>query len=260
MSFNSFQFFLFFPIVTALYFWLPHRFRWVLLLLASCLFYMAFVPSYILILFTKIVVDYGAALLIARSTGKTRRRYLILSIISNLGFLAIFKYYGFATDTIVAAARFLDWNLSLPLLNIILPIGLSFHTFQALSYTIEVYRGRQAPERNLGIYALYVMFFPQLVAGPIERPQNILHQFYEVHTFEYRRVIKGLKLMLWGLFKKMVVADRLAVLVNMVYNHPHDFAGFPFVIATIFFTLQIYCDFSGYSDMAIGLARIFGFR
>jgi alginate O-acetyltransferase complex protein AlgI len=137
---------------------------------------------------------------------------------------------------------------------------LSFHTFQAMSYTIEVYRGRQKAERNFGIYALYVMFYPQLVAGPIERPQNLLHQFYEKHAFQYQRVVEGLKMMLWGFFKKIVIADRLAIYVNSVYNHSEDHSGMTLALATIFFSFQIYCDFSGYSDIAIGAAKIMGFK
>ena len=132
----------------------------------------------------------------------------------------------------------------IPYLSILLPIGLSFHTFQAMSYTIEVYRGNQKAERNFGIYALYVMFYPQLVAGPIERPNNLIHQFYEKHSFDYQRVIDGLKLMAWGMFQKVVIADRLAQLVNRVYDNPVSYTGIPLIIATVFFAFQIYCDFS----------------
>ncbi len=152
------------------------------------------------------------------------------------------------------------WMNPIPHLSILLPIGLSFHTFQAMSYTIEVYRGNQKAEYNFGIYALYVMFYPQLVAGPIERPQNLIHQFYEEHFFDYDRVTSGLKLMLWGLFKKMVIADRLAIVTDAVYNNPHAHQGPAFLVATLAFSFQIYCDFSGYSDMAIGAARVMGFK
>ena len=155
---------------------------------------------------------------------------------------------------------FLHWNYSLPLLSILLPIGLSFHTFQAMSYTIEVYKGNQKAERHLGIYALYVMFYPQLVAGPIERPQNLLPQFREVHVFEYSRVAAGLRLMLWGFFKKIVIADNIAPLVDRVYDYPAQFHGIPLIVATVLFAFQIYCDFSGYSDIAIGSAKVMGFK
>jgi D-alanyl-lipoteichoic acid acyltransferase DltB (MBOAT superfamily) len=151
-------------------------------------------------------------------------------------------------------------NINIPLLTIALPIGLSFHTFQAMSYTIEVYRGNQKAERHFGIYALYVMFYPQLVAGPIERPQNILHQFHEKQNVNYDNIARGLRLMLWGMIKKVVIADRLSLYSAPVYNHPHDQSATSLVIATIFFTIQIFCDFSGYSDIAIGAARVMGFK
>jgi alginate O-acetyltransferase complex protein AlgI len=260
MVFNSFAFFVFFPVVTALYFALSHRWRWPLLLAASCAFYMFFIPRYILILGFTIVVDYIAGLLIERAEGRRRKLLLVCSIVANVGVLAFFKYFNFLNDNIAALARFIGWNYSISTLSIILPIGLSFHTFQAMSYTIEVYRGRQPAERHFGIYALYVMFYPQLVAGPIERPQNLLHQFREYHAFDYDRVTSGLKLMAWGLFKKAVIADRLAWVVNLVYGEPTRFDGPVLAVATVFFAFQIYYDFSGYSDIAIGSARVMGFR
>jgi len=260
MLFNSIQFAIFFPVVTAAYFLAPHRFRWLLLLVASCVFYMAFIPVYLWILALTITVDYLAALKITSTEGTTRRFYLIASIAVTCAILFYFKYYNFAANNIDALARVLDWNYGVKTLAIILPIGLSFHTFQSLSYVIEVYKRRQEPERHFGIYSLYVMFYPQLVAGPIERPQNLLHQFREPHYFEYDRVTNGLKLMAWGLFKKVVVADRLATLVSPVYSDPVAFPGLPSIIATVFFAFQIYCDFSGYSDIAIGSAQVMGFR
>ncbi len=260
MLFNSLSFLIFFPITTALYFLLPHKFRWALLLLAGCIFYIAFIPSYILILFFIILVDYGAAFLIDGSSGRKRKVFLAMSIVANVGLLAFFKYYGFAADNVANLANFLGWNYSLPALAFILPLGLSFHTFQAMSYTIEVYRGNQKPEKHLGIYALYVLFYPQLVAGPIERPQNLIHQFYERHDFDYDRVTSGLKLMLWGFFKKMVIADKAAIFVDVVYNNVHSYQGVSLWVATILFAFQIYCDFSGYSDIAIGSARVLGIK
>ena len=255
MIFNSFEFLVFFPVVTLIYFLLPHQYRWLHLLIASCVFYMFFIPIYILILGFTIVVDYFAGIAIEQAEGRKRKMYLILSLIANIGVLAVFKYYNFFIGNINTAV-----GASLPLLQIILPIGLSFHTFQAMSYTIEVYRGKQKAERHFGIYALYVMFYPQLVAGPIERPQNILHQFYEKHYFDIHRVMEGLKIMLWGLFKKVVIADRLALYVDQVYNNPQNYQGFELIVATVFFAIQIYCDFSGYSDMAIGAAKVMGFK
>jgi alginate O-acetyltransferase complex protein AlgI len=260
MLFNSFTFLIFFPIVVAIYFAIPHRFRWAWLLAASCYFYMAFIPIYILILFFTIAVDYAAGILIENAEGRRRRLFLLMSIVANVGVLAIFKYFNFLNANARAIAEVFHWPYGVPALSVILPIGLSFHTFQAMSYTIEVYRGRHAAERNPGIFALYVMFFPQLVAGPIERPQNLLHQFYERHEFEYDRVADGLRRMGWGLFMKVVIADRLADYVNPVYNSPYSYEGLTFVVATIFFALQIYCDFAGYSHIAIGTAEVMGFR
>ena len=260
MLFNSFHFLFFFLIVTLLYFSLPYRSRWVLLLLSSCYFYMAFVPIYILILGFTIVIDYFAGIYIEKAEGKRRRLFLIFSLIANIGVLAIFKYYNFINDNFSFLLQGFGLTNPIPYLSILLPIGLSFHTFQAMSYTIEVYRGHQKAERHFGIYSLYVMFYPQLVAGPIERPQNLLHQFREKYDFDYDRVVNGLKLMLWGLFKKLVIADRLAIYVNAVYNNPDQHNGTTLVLATIFFAFQIYCDFSGYSDIAIGAAKVMGFK
>lgn len=258
MLFNSFQFLVFFILVTTAYFAIDHKYRWILLLTSSCYFYMAFVPVYIFILGGTIVIDYFAGILIERNEGQKRKTYLIISLISNIIVLAIFKYYNFLIENISHFLSTIGLSNHLPYLSILLPIGLSFHTFQAMSYTIEVYRGNQKAERHFGIYALYVMFYPQLVAGPIERPQNVLHQFYEKKQFDYVRVTNGLKLMLWGFFKKIVIADRLAILVNQVYDSPQQYEGVPLLIATFFFSFQIYCDFSGYSDIAIGAAKVMG--
>ncbi len=239
---------------------LPHKYRWQLLLGASCYFYMAFLPIYILILGFTIVIDYFAGIYIENTEGSKRKQYLIISLIANIGVLAVFKYFNFLNDNLSLLLNSIGYHNSIPNLSILLPIGLSFHTFQAMSYTIEVYRGNQKAERHFGIYALYVMFYPQLVAGPIERPQNILHQFYEKHKFDYKQVTDGLKLMAWGLFKKVVIADRLASTVNRVYDNPMDFEGLSLILATVFFAIQIYCDFSGYSDIAIGSAQVMGFK
>ena len=231
-----------------------------MLLLASCYFYMVFRPVYILILAFTILVDYAAGILIASAQGQRRKIYLAMSIAANVGVLAIFKYFNFLNGNFAALSHTLGIPYGIPNLDMILPIGLSFHTFQSLSYTIEVYYGRQQPERNLGILAVYVMFYPQLVAGPIERPQNLLHQFHEPHTFDYAEATNGLKLMCWGFFKKVVIADQLAPFVNVVYNNPTAYPGISLLVATLLFAFQIYCDFSGYSDIAIGSAKTMGFR
>jgi alginate O-acetyltransferase complex protein AlgI len=260
MLFNSLSFLVFFPIVTVLYFLLPHKSRWLLLLVASCIFYMVFIPAYILILAILIVIDYFACIWIEQSQGRRRKVFLLLSILSLCLALFAFKYFNFINGNLRALAAFLHWNYPIDMLRLVLPLGLSFHTFQSLSCVIEVYKGRQKAERNFGIYALYVMFYPQLVAGPIERPQHLLPQFYEIHSFEYQRVTDGLKLMLWGFFKKVVIADRLAALVNPVYDQPVNEPGITLALATFLFAFQIYCDFSGYSDIAIGTAQVMGFR
>jgi alginate O-acetyltransferase complex protein AlgI len=259
MLFNSLEFAVFFPIVTILYFLLPQKFRVALLLVASCVFYMAFVAKYILILAAVILIDYTAGIQIERATGHRRRVVLIISLCANIGLLGFFKYFNFLNNNIGQIAHFIGWNYSISSLKIILPIGLSFHTFQSMSYTIEVYRGRFAPERSLLHFATYVMFYPQLVAGPIERPQNLLHQFREKHDFNWARFVDGAQLMLTGLFKKIVIADRAAILVNAVYAAPGKSTGAQLLVATYVFAIQIYCDFSGYSDIARGAARVMGF-
>ena len=260
MTFNSLQFVFFFIVVASTYFILPQRHRWFLLLAASCYFYMAFVPIYILILAFTIVIDYFAGRLIENAQGRKRKLYLIASLIANIGVLAVFKYYNFLNENLTALLGSFHVKNPAPVLKILLPIGLSFHTFQAMSYTIEVYRGHQKPEKHFGIYALYVMFFPQLVAGPIERPGNLLYQFRQRHEFNASRVASGLSLMLWGFFKKIVIADRLSLYVDTVYFIPDQFSGSSFILATIFFAFQIYCDFSAYSDIAIGAAQVMGFK
>jgi alginate O-acetyltransferase complex protein AlgI len=260
MLFNSVHFLVFFIVVTSLYFAVPYKGRWLLLLISSCYFYMAFVPIYILILGFTIVIDYFAGIYIENTEGWRQKFFLIFSLIANIGVLAVFKYYNFLNLNLAFLLNGFGWSNPMPYLSILLPIGLSFHTFQAMSYTFEVYRGHQKAERHFGVYSLYVMFYPQLVAGPIERPQNLLHQFREKYDFDYGRVTSGLRLMVWGLFKKVVIADRLAIVVDTVYNNPQQHNSLSLIIATVFFTFQIFCDFSGYSDMAIGAARIIGFK
>jgi len=243
MLYNSLQFLVFFIVVTILYFQLPWRGRWMLLLSASCFFYMAFVPKYIIILGFTIIIDYIAGLQIERATGSHRRLWLISSLVANISILAVFKYFNFFVANANAALAFAGMPSSLPFLSILLPIGLSFHTFQAMSYTIEVYRGHQKAERHFGIYALYVMFYPQLVAGPIERPQNVLPQFHAKHSFNKEQFKSGLMQMAFGLFKKMVIADRLALVVDGAYQNVGAQNSTTLLIATILYAFQIYCDF-----------------
>jgi len=260
MLFNSIDFVIFYIVVTALFFAFPHKFRWLILLAASCYFYMAFVPIYILILGFTIVIDYFAGIFIENEKRPHRRKMLLAaSIIANVGVLAVFKYFNFINLNLTFLLHKFDYHNPIPYLSILLPIGLSFHTFQAMSYTIEVYRGKQKAEKHFGVYSLYVMFYPQLVAGPIERPQNILPQIHAKHYFDYGLMVSGLRLMLWGYFKKMVIADRLSIYVDMVYSNPKSHNGSEVAIASVFFAIQIYCDFSGYTDIAVGCAKTMGF-
>lgn len=261
MLFNSFAFAVFFVVVTVIYFLLAHKYRYIWLLVASCFFYMYFKPEFILILALTIVIDYYAGILIEQEKDKKKKkRYLMMSLFANIGILAVFKYYNFINGNITGLALLLGAKNPIPYLNMVLPIGLSFHTFQAMSYTFEVYRGNQKAEKHFGIYSLYVMFYPQLVAGPIERPQNMLHQFHEKHTFQYDLFASGMRLMLWGLFKKVVIADRLAIITDPIFNNPHTYSATALAIGSVLFSFQIYCDFSGYSDIAIGSARVMGFN
>jgi alginate O-acetyltransferase complex protein AlgI len=221
---------------------------------------MAFVPVYILILGFTIVIDYVAGILIENSTGKKKKYYLLFSLIANIGVLFVFKYYNFFNVNLTLLFEKFSLSNPFPFLKILLPIGLSFHTFQAMSYTIEVYRGKQRAEKHFGFYALYVMFYPQLVAGPIERPQNILSQFREKQFFKYNRVVLGLKLIAWGLFKKVVIADRLTIVVDNVFHDLRSYNSLSLFIAIFFFSFQILIDFSAYSDIAIGSAKVMGFN
>lgn len=260
MLFNSWQFALFFPIVTLSYFLLPKKLRPIQLLLASAIFYMAFIPSYILILVILIVVDYFAAKLIESSRGKKRKLYLVISLITNIGFLGYFKYTNFLEGNISQFLNLFGIFYKSQPLGFVLPLGLSFHTFQSMSYTIEVYKKRVRAERSILYYALYVMFYPQLVAGPIERPYNLLPQLHKTNIFDSTRVSEGLRVMLWGFFKKLVIADRIAVLIGPIFNAPGAYSGLTLLVATYLFAIQIYCDFSAYSSIALGAAKVMGYN
>jgi alginate O-acetyltransferase complex protein AlgI len=258
MLFNSLHFLFFLPVVIALYYLLPHRFRWMLLFAASCYFYMALVPAYILILFFIIFVDYSAALVIERLDGRLRKAFLVVSIIANVGLLAFFKYFNFANENLTWMMGVLGKHNPVGNLNIILPIGLSFHTFQSMAYTIEVYRGKQKAERHLGYFANYVLFFPQMVAGPIERYDRLGNQLQKVQVFLYDNFAKGFRLILLGFFAKMAIADNLATIVNEVYKDPAGHSSVHVAMAIVFFSFQIYADFYGYSLIAMGAAKMLG--
>ena len=260
MVFNSIAFVVFLPIVVLLFYLLPHKWRWLMLLAASCVFYMWFVPKYILILLVTIVIDYSAGLLMERYDDQARKKktFMIVSIVSTLTVLIVFKYLNFLTENLDQLCASLGFETHL-VTHILLPIGLSFHTFQSMSYVIEVYRGHQKAERHFGYYSLYVMFFPQLVTGPIERPGNLLRQLHEKKEFRYENISKGMRLVLFGFFIKMVVADHLGEYVDEVYGHLDEYNSWSVLGCMVFYSFQIYCDFFGYSTIALGSAKLMGF-
>jgi D-alanyl-lipoteichoic acid acyltransferase DltB (MBOAT superfamily) len=222
---------------------------------------MAFVPVYIIVLGFTIVVDYIASIFIeSAKNSRIRKMFLLLSLIANIGVLVFFKYFNFLNTTLDGILSHSSHHTPFPFLTFLLPIGLSFHTFQAMSYTIEVYRGNHKAEKHFGIYALYVMFYPQLVAGPIERPQNMLWQFHQNPKYNFENIKSGLMQMAFGMFKKVVIADRISEIVDRAYANPNAQNGKTFIIVSILYSFQIYCDFSGYSDIGIGAARTMGFK
>ncbi|MCF8427094.1 MAG: MBOAT family protein [Bacteroidia bacterium] len=260
MLFNSFEFLLFFPGVVLIYFIFPHKFRWIFLLVASYYFYMNWKPVYAVLIFFSTFITWACGLLVEKAKSKTRKKtFLVLSLLINFSILFIYKYFNFLNESIYSVLEAMNIRWTVPNLDLLLPVGISFYTFQAVGYTIDVYRGDLKPEKNLGMYALFVSFFPQLVAGPIERTQNLLPQFRVVHYFDFQRLESGIKQMIWGFFMKVVIADRVSLIVNAAYNNTESHNGTTFLIASIFFAFQIYCDFAGYSNIAIGAARIMGF-
>lgn len=261
MAYNSIHYLFFFPIVIFIYFLIPDRRRWILLLIASYYFYMCWRVEYIILIITSTLIDYFAGLQMGKAGEKSKRKkYLLLSLFANLGLLFSFKYFNFLNDSLRDVFNYFNIFYNVPSFNILLPVGISFYTFQTLSYTIDVYRGAKKPEKHLGIFALYVSFFPQLVAGPIERSTRLLPQFFQKHEFNYNNVTDGLRQMLWGFLKKIVIADRLSIYVSAVYNNQEHHNGISLLVATIFFTFQVYCDFSAYSDIGIGSAKVMGYN
>jgi len=261
MLFNSLQFLIFFPIVVTIFFLLPQKRRWILLLIASYYFYMCWKVEYIVLIIISTLIDYFVAQQMDKLKEKAKKKkWLYLSLISNLGILFGFKYFNFINENVQSFFDHFNVFYNVPAFELLLPVGISFYTFQTLSYTIDVYNGKTKAQKHLGVFAVFVSFFPQLVAGPIERSNRLLPQFFVKHDFNYERVRFGLQQMMWGFFKKVVIADRLAIVVDGMYNNLDNYSGFALIIATIFFTFQIYCDFSGYSDIAIGSARVMGFE
>ncbi len=261
MAFVSPEFVLFFCVVTAVFFVVPQRFRWIVLLIASYVFYATWNIQYVVLLAGSTLLNFEIARRMGQSD-KTKRRDTLLAvgIILNLVVLGIFKYFNFFSDSIASLFNEFHIDYAAAHLNLLLPVGISFYTFMEMGYLFDVHRKKIQAEKDLGIFAAFVAFFPQLVSGPIGRAPALLPQFKEHKTFDDQRVVEGLRLILWGAFKKIVIADRLAIYVNQVYDHPTSYTGLPLIIATLFFAFQIYCDFSGYSDIAIGLARILGFK
>lgn len=260
MLFNSLQFLFFFGSVFCLYYLIPHRARWVLLLLSSVYFYMCWNINYIFVILTIAVIDFSCGLVISKiEKKKSKKILLIVSLSSNLLILFFFKYYHFFQWHWNQVATILSFH-GLPVLDFILPMGISFHTFQSMGYTIDVYRGKVKSEKNPFRFILYVLFFPQLVAGPIERGGNLLPELRKRVSWSSIEIGVGLRLALWGLLKKVVLADRLTLIVDPVYNHSLNYSSWQLIIATYAFALQIYFDFSGYTDIAIGIARMLGIK
>lgn len=263
MLFNSFEFLLFFPIVCLIYFLLGrNKYRNPFLLLASYYFYMNWKPVYAILILTSTILTYVCGLLVEKYSDDCRKKktFLVISLLLNFGILFIFKYLNFINESVFALLSSVGLRWEVPNLNILLPVGISFYTFQAVGYSIDVYRGTIRAEKSFSTYALFVSFFPQLVAGPIERASNLLPQFHVEHKFDADDVTEGIKQMIWGFFMKLCVADILSSYVDAVYNNVANHNGTSMLLATFFFAFQIYCDFAGYSNIAIGAARVMGFR
>ena len=260
MLFNSWQFGLFFPIVFAVYWGLPEKFRWAVILISSYYFYMSWNVKYVILILFTTIISYLAALLIERyrENDSVKKFILAFTLIACLGVLFIFKYYNFVLESFASFMSLFAIKLHPTTLNLLLPVGISFYTFQTLGYVIDVYRGETKPEKNLGIYAAFISFFPQLVAGPIERTNNLLPQIKAKHVFNYDQAAYGIKLMTWGFFKKLAIADVLAQYVDKTYINLTGATSFDLCLAIFFFAIQIYCDFSGYSDIARGCAKMMG--
>jgi D-alanyl-lipoteichoic acid acyltransferase DltB (MBOAT superfamily) len=263
MLFNSIDFAVFLPVVFIVYWLIANksiRLQNTLVVIASYVFYGWWDWRFLFLILFSTMIDYAVGIGLAKQEDTAKRKMLLLaSVFVNLGFLGFFKYCNFFIDNFVAAFSFFGMNLDARHLNIILPVGISFYTFQTMSYSIDVYKKKLEPTRDFIAFAAFVSFFPQLVAGPIERASNLLPQFYAKRTFEYDKAVDGLKQILWGFFKKIVIADNCAIYANMIFNNSAEYSGSTLILGALFFTFQIYGDFSGYSDIAIGISRLFGF-
>lgn len=267
MLFNSLDFLIFFPIVLLVYFIIPKRVKYIWLLIASYYFYMCWNAKYAILILISTIITYVSGLLLENVKNKTiieskkniqKKIIVAVSVLSNLGILFYFKYINFTLDVVKDILATVNVDLNIPVFDILLPVGISFYTFQALSYTMDVYRDEIYAEKNFFRYALFVSFFPQLVAGPIERSKNLLKQLAVPKQFDYDKAREGILLMLWGFFLKIVLADRIAIFVDTVYGDYLSYPGVYLMVATILFAIQIYCDFSGYSVIAMGAAKILG--
>lgn len=257
MLFNSLAFAVFLPIVFILYWGMPHKYRYLVLLAASYYFYMSWNPKYVLLILITTAVSYVCAITMEGTDSRKKKRgCLAAALLVSLGILFFFKYFNFLSGSVAALLESISIPMHPMTVKLMLPVGISFYTFQSLSYVIDVYKGEVKPQRNFAKYALFISFFPQLVAGPIERTKNLMPQLFENRAFDHDKAVYGLRLMLWGFFKKLIIADAVAKYVDGVYNDVHSYFGMTLIMATVLFTFQIYCDFSGYSDIAVGTAKL----
>ncbi len=259
MLFNSLGFAIFLPIVFVIYWAVPHKYRYLPLLAASYYFYMSWNPKYVLLILLTTAVSYTCAILVEGcvSTSKKRAKaYVAAALVVCLGVLFFFKYFNFFSESLCSLLSLFSIKLSPYTVALLLPVGISFYTFQSLSYVIDVYRGEVKAQRNFLKYALFISFFPQLVAGPIERTKNLMPQLFEERKFDEKKAVIGLRLMLVGFIKKLVLSDTIGKYVDIVFDDVHSYFGLTFIVAAILFTFQIYCDFSGYSDIAVGCAKL----
>jgi D-alanyl-lipoteichoic acid acyltransferase DltB (MBOAT superfamily) len=264
MLFNSIAFLIFLPITFIIYWFVVNKtlkLQNFFILLASYVFYGSWDWRFLSLIIISSITDYLLGLKIHQSESSSKRKtYLIISLVINIGVLGFFKYYNFFVDSFIDLFELFGISLNPSTLSILLPVGISFYTFQTLSYTIDIYRKKLEPTNNIVAFFAFIAFFPQLVAGPIERAKDLLPQFLKERKFNYDQAISGIRMSIWGLFKKIVIADNLAKYVDVIYSSPEDFYGLSVIIGTVFFTFQLYCDFSGYSDIAIGISKLFGFK
>lgn len=258
MLFNSMQFLVFFPIVALLYYIVPAKYRYIWLCLVNYYFYMCWNPKFALLIGVTTLITYGCGLAISKGLGK-KKFWVTAAFVSNLGILVFFKYFDFVMDNINVILSKVGLSLIEPTFSILLPVGISFYTFQALGYVVDVYRGKVEAEKNILRYTAFISFFPNLISGPIERSTNLLAQMKKKIRFDFEQVKMGLLLMLWGYFLKLVITDRIAIFVNQVYDNYQEYAGIPIFLATVLYAIQIYCDFNSYSCLAMGAAKVMGF-